>query len=95
MLYSVILPTYNERENLPIIFYLIDKYLTEASLKYEVVIVDDSSPDGTLEVAQAIRMSFGQDKVIMVSRRGKLGTRYGILCWASGRQGKSHHPHGC
>lgn len=73
MLYSVILPTYNERENLPIIFYLIDKYLSEASLKYEVVIVDDSSPDGTLAVAQAIQKSFGEEKVTIVSRKGKLG----------------------
>jgi dolichol-phosphate mannosyltransferase len=73
MLYSVILPTYNERENLPIIFYLIDKYLCQASLTYEVVIVDDSSPDGTLAVAQAIQKSFGKDKVVIVSRKGKLG----------------------
>jgi dolichol-phosphate mannosyltransferase len=101
MLYSVILPTYNERENLPIIFYLIDKYLTEASLKYEVVIVDDSSPDGTLEVAQAIRKSFGEDKVIIVSRRGKLGlgTAYSAgLAVAKGNRiilmdaDMSHHP---
>jgi hypothetical protein len=35
MLYSVILPTYNERENLPIIFYLIDKMFQESKLDYE------------------------------------------------------------
>ena len=57
MLYSVILPTYNERENLPIIYYLLDKFFVEAKLSYEVVIVDDSSPDNTLEVAEAIRDS--------------------------------------
>lgn len=101
MLYSVILPTYNERENLPIIFYLIDKYLTEASLKYEVVIVDDSSPDGTLEVAQAIRKAFGDKKVTIVSRSGKLGlgTAYSAgLAVAKGNRiilmdaDMSHHP---
>mmetsp|Transcript_27856 Transcript_27856/g.64532 ORF Transcript_27856/g.64532 Transcript_27856/m.64532 type:complete len:237 (+) Transcript_27856:3-713(+) len=73
MLYSVVLPTYNERENLPIIFYLLDKFLNEASLKFEVVIVDDSSPDGTLEVAQALQRSYGENHVRIVSRRGKLG----------------------
>ena len=62
MLYSVILPTYNERENLPIIFYLIDKTFTEHKLKYEVVVVEDSSPDGTLEVAQKLQESYGKDK---------------------------------
>jgi dolichol-phosphate mannosyltransferase len=73
MLYSVILPTYNERENLPIIFYLLDKMFEANKLKYEVVIVDDSSPDGTLQVAQAIQTSFGEAKVSIVSRKGKLG----------------------
>ena len=73
MLYSVILPTYNERENLPIIFYLLDKTFTEAKLDYEVVIVDDSSPDGTLQVAEALQKSYGNDKVTIVSRKGKLG----------------------
>lgn len=73
MLYSIILPTYNERENLPIIYYLIDKTFTKAKLNYEVVIVDDSSPDNTLGVAQAIQKSYGTDHVTIVSRKGKLG----------------------
>jgi dolichol-phosphate mannosyltransferase len=73
MKYSVILPTYNERENLPLIYYLIHKTFTDNSLDYEVVIVDDSSPDQTLEVAQALQSSFGSDHVTIVSRKGKLG----------------------
>jgi dolichol-phosphate mannosyltransferase len=73
MLYSVILPTYNEKENLPIIFYLLDSTFTKHSMEYEVVIVDDSSPDGTLQVAERIQESFGKDKVTIVSRQGKLG----------------------
>lgn len=73
MLYSVILPTYNERENLPIIFYLLDKTFTEAKLNYEVVVVEDSSPDGTLEVAQALQKSFGEKHVQILTRKGKLG----------------------
>jgi dolichol-phosphate mannosyltransferase len=54
-------------------FYLLDKTFTEAKLDYEVVIVDDSSPDGTLEVAEALKKSYGKDKVTIVSRKGKLG----------------------
>lgn len=45
--YSIILPTYNERENLPVITYLIFKMATENNLKFEIVIVEDNSPDGT------------------------------------------------
>jgi dolichol-phosphate mannosyltransferase len=101
MLYSVILPTYNERENLPIIYYLLDKTFTEANLQYEIVIVDDSSPDNTLEVAQALQQSYGKDHVSIVSRQGKLGlgTAYSAgLKVAKGQRiilmdaDLSHHP---
>lgn len=101
MLYSVILPTYNERENLPIIFYLLDKTFNEAKLKYEVVIVDDSSPDGTLDVAKALQASYGESHVCIVSRKGKLGlgTAYaaGLQEAKGGRiilmdADMSHHP---
>jgi dolichol-phosphate mannosyltransferase len=101
MLYSVILPTYNEIENLPIIFYLLDKTFTEAKLNYEVVIVDDSSPDGTLEVAQAIQKSYGQQHVTIVSRQGKLGLGTAYVAGLQAAKGErivlmdadlSHHP---
>lgn len=73
MLYSVILPTYNEKENLPIIYYLIDKAFNEAKLSFEVVVVDDSSPDNTLAVAEALQRSYGEKYVRIISRKGKLG----------------------
>jgi len=101
MLYSIILPTYNERENLPIIFYLIQKYMTKSKLEYEVVIVDDSSPDGTYDVAKSIQTSFGEKVVTIVSRKGKLGlgTAYSAgLQHAKGQRivlmdaDMSHHP---
>ena len=42
MLYSILLPTYNGRENLPIMFFLLHKYLTAANkMTFEVVVVDD------------------------------------------------------
>jgi len=101
MLYSVILPTYNEKENLPIIYYLLDKTFTDAKLKYEVVIVDDSSPDGTLQVAEKIQKSFGKDKVTIVSRKGKLGLGTAYVAGLKEAKGDriilmdadmSHHP---
>ncbi|KAA3681173.1 dolichol-phosphate mannosyltransferase [Paragonimus westermani] len=62
--YSVILPTYNEKENLPIVVWLINKYLTESEHKYEIIIVDDNSPDGTLEAAKQLQTIFGSDKIV-------------------------------
>ena len=55
-LYSIILPTYNERENLPLIVWLIEKYLSRQEILYEVIIVEDNSPDGTLQVAEKLRV---------------------------------------
>jgi dolichol-phosphate mannosyltransferase len=71
--YSVILPTYNERENLPLMIWLLDKYFNLDKLSWEVIIVEDNSPDGTLEVAQQLQGLFGNDVVKILSRPGKMG----------------------
>jgi dolichol-phosphate mannosyltransferase len=73
MRYSVILPTYNERENLPLMMSMLNKAFTEASLDWEVVIVEDNSPDGTLEVAKQLQDIFGENRMIIHARPGKMG----------------------
>jgi len=49
---SVVVPTYNEAENLPELLERLDRAL--AGREYEVVVVDDGSPDGTAEVAKTL-----------------------------------------
>lgn len=71
--YSVLLPTYNERQNLPIIVWLLDKEFTAAKLVYEIIIIDDNSPDGTLEVAKQLQTVYGEEKILLRPRAGKLG----------------------
>jgi len=71
--YSILLPTYNERENLPIIIWLIVKSFTKSGEDFEVIIIDDGSPDGTLEVAQQLQDIYGQDKIVLRPRAKKLG----------------------
>lgn len=71
--YSVILPTYNERRNLPILVYLLNKIFTENKLDWEVVIVDDNSPDGTQEIAKKLIDIYGADHIQLRPRAGKLG----------------------
>ncbi|ORX39852.1 nucleotide-diphospho-sugar transferase [Kockovaella imperatae] len=71
--YSVILPTYNERKNLPIITWLLAKTFTDAGLAWEIIVVDDASPDGTEEVAKQLAKVYGEDHVILKPRAGKLG----------------------
>ncbi|KAF8508477.1 putative dolichyl-phosphate beta-D-mannosyltransferase [Gautieria morchelliformis] len=71
--YSVILPTYNERKNLPIIVWLLARVFNQHALAWEIIIVDDASPDGTQEVARQLQRVYGEDKVILKPRAGKLG----------------------
>ncbi|KAJ3219796.1 dolichol-P-mannose synthesis, partial [Dinochytrium kinnereticum] len=71
--YSVLLPTYNERENLPIITWMIVKAFSEANLDFEIIVIDDASPDGTLDVAKQLQKAFGPDKIVLRPRAGKLG----------------------
>ncbi|KAH7884033.1 glycosyltransferase family 2 protein [Phlebopus sp. FC_14] len=71
--YSVILPTYNERKNLPVVVWLLARVFEEHELSWEIVVVDDASPDGTQEVAKELAKVYGEDRVVLKSRAGKLG----------------------
>uniref|UniRef100_A0A4W3IXD0 Dolichol-phosphate mannosyltransferase subunit 1 n=1 Tax=Callorhinchus milii TaxID=7868 RepID=A0A4W3IXD0_CALMI len=71
--YSVLLPTYNERENLPLIIWLLTKYLDQSGIDYEIIVIDDGSPDGTLDVAKQLEQIYGSDKILLRPREKKLG----------------------
>jgi dolichol-phosphate mannosyltransferase len=63
----VIIPTYNERENLPRLLPMV----LEQDERLEILIVDDGSPDGTGEIADEIAQA--EPRVHVVHRAGKLG----------------------
>jgi len=69
--YSILLPTYNERENLPLIVWLLVKYLKE--IDFEIIVIDDGSPDGTLDVGKKLQEIYGDDTVVLRPREKKLG----------------------
>ncbi|KYQ88790.1 glycosyltransferase [Tieghemostelium lacteum] len=71
--YTIILPTYNESKNLPIIIWLIANELNKNFIDYEVIIVEDNSPDGTYEVAKQLQGIYGMDKIKILQRPGKMG----------------------
>jgi dolichol-phosphate mannosyltransferase len=55
-LISIILPTYNEKNNLKELFYKIDNSLDGED--YEIILVDDNSPDGTAEEARRLSKQY-------------------------------------
>ena len=44
-----------------------------SDLAWEVIVVDDNSPDGTQEVARQLAATYGEDKIVLKPRAGKLG----------------------
>lgn len=64
----VIIPTYNEKEN-------ISKIVTavfQLEMEFHVLIVDDNSPDGTASIVQQMQFDNG-DRLHLLEREGKLG----------------------
>src|SRR2546423_15640334 len=71
---SVIVPTYNEAGSLP---PLVDRLATAmAGQTWELVIVDDGSPDGTADVAARLPAAH---PVWVVRRAGKPGPRSAVV----------------
>jgi dolichol-phosphate mannosyltransferase len=73
---SVILPTYNERENLPLLIERIGRVFAEGGIAGEVVVVDDHSPDGTGRLAEQLRGRYRFLKVVHRPRKLGLGSAY-------------------
>lgn len=69
-LLSIVIPTYNERENIGLLLPEIRTALEDV-WTYEVIVVDDGSPDGT---AEAVREAAAADESIrLLERPRKLG----------------------
>lgn len=64
----IVIPTYNERENLPILIEKLAAQLPEAHM----LVVDDNSPDGTGELARALAEIY-RGRIFVLHRPGKSG----------------------
>jgi dolichol-phosphate mannosyltransferase len=68
----IVVPTYNERANVPILVDAVSRVL--ASCDWELVFVDDNSPDGTVAVASAIGEVNGRVRCMRrIGRRAHAG----------------------
>ena len=64
----IIIPTYNERENIAKMIHTV----MALELGFDLLIVDDGSPDGTADIVREEQATFG-DRLFMIERSGKLG----------------------
>jgi dolichol-phosphate mannosyltransferase len=72
----VCLPTYNERENLEPMVRALDEVVRRHELDARVLVIDDSSPDGTGELADRLTGQFRFLSVLHRKRKEGLGPAY-------------------
>jgi dolichol-phosphate mannosyltransferase len=64
----VIIPTYNEKENIEAIIRAV--FALEGG--YHILVIDDGSPDGTADIVKKLMEEF-PDRLFIIERKGKLG----------------------
>ena len=77
----VIIPTYNEKENIENII----RAVTALKEEFHVLVIDDGSPDGTADIVKRLMADELKDRLFIVERKGKLGLGTAYICgfrWA-------------
>ena len=82
---SVIIPTYNEADNIPILLKRLATALQ--SIEYEVIVVDDNSPDRTWEVAESFARE--SDNLRVIRRLNERGLSSAVVYGMSVAVGSS------
>lgn len=79
---AVVLPTYNERKNVATMIERLDKAL--AGIAWEVIFVDDNSPDGTSDEARKLSLIDARVRCIQrIGRRGLASAAIEGMCSTS------------
>ncbi|MBS5979749.1 MAG: polyprenol monophosphomannose synthase, partial [Dysgonomonas mossii] len=79
----VIIPTYNEKENIE----AITRAVFDLPKEFDILIIDDGSPDGTASIVKRLQTEF-PERLHLVERAGKLGLGTAYIAgfkWALGR----------
>lgn len=76
---SVVLPTYNEKGNIVKLIAKIESVLKLEKIKFEIVVIDDNSPDGTADVVRKLNKNYGNIRVFVREKKLGIGSahRYG------------------
>lgn len=84
---SLIVPVYNEEENLPLLFEAVANSMTPLSQPWEVIFVDDGSQDGSLQVLTGLADQ-DPEHVRVVSFRRNFGQTAAIAAGLDHAQGE-------
>lgn len=79
----VIIPTYKEKENIMAMI----KSISELPVKFDILIIDDNSPDGTASIVKEMQLPY--KNLHLIQRPGKLGLGTAYITgfkWALERQ---------
>src|SRR5262245_49140884 len=75
---SVIIPCFNEEQNLPIIYERVRAVLDAQELSWELIAVDDHSSDRTFEVGSQLARADARVRVVRLARN--IGSHTAIMC---------------
>ncbi len=77
MKYVIIIPTYNESRNVPLLVPKLSEQINKIkNHEVQVLFVDDSSPDGTADVIERLRTEFTFVNLIVRKEKNGLGAAY-------------------
>jgi len=72
----IVIPTYNERENVPKLIPKIYKIFRKTKTKGHVLIVDDNSPDGTWQIVETLQKKYDSLHLLRRFAKKGLGSAY-------------------
>ncbi|MCL6105916.1 MAG: polyprenol monophosphomannose synthase [Actinobacteria bacterium] len=75
-MFTIILPTYNECENLERFVSKLQEVFAAGGLGGRIIVVDDNSPDGTGEIADRLAGQYGNLSVLHRSEKQGIGPAY-------------------
>lgn len=70
MLVSVVIPTYKEVDNIPLISQQVAEALTAAGWQYEIVFVDDNSQDGSFDICASLAETLPVRMIVRTEEKG-------------------------
>jgi dolichol-phosphate mannosyltransferase len=68
----IIIPTYNESMNVPVLIKRIFKHIPNSS----ILVIDDGSPDGTAEIVESLQKEFSNLHILKRKEKSGLGSAY-------------------